>query len=193
MTRILALTTVSIFAMISQAQACNCAGGAKAAVLKDVNTRESSIITSRDGTRLKANFWGAEEEKAPVAAAPTAPVAKPATAPVSVSSDTETVKAFRLEFASNAKLPNPTSLEQIPEIKKMLASGEFKTVKIVGFADQTGSVAYNNKLSLTRAQEVEKMLKGSVAKSTKTSAMGGGVKDTANLDSARVVEVQFVK
>jgi outer membrane protein OmpA-like peptidoglycan-associated protein len=190
MTRLLIIAILSVFSIVSQAEACNCASGAKA-VLKDVNTRESSIITSRDGTPLKAKFYGANEVKAPVAVAPKAPMAAPA--PVTVSSDTQNVKSFRLEFASNAKTPNTASLEQMAEIKKMLASGEFKTVNIVGFADQTGSPAYNNKLSLTRAQEVAKMVKSSVAKSTKMSAMGGGVKDTTNLDSARVVEVQFVK
>ncbi|MCC6138288.1 MAG: OmpA family protein [Bdellovibrionaceae bacterium] len=189
MTQLLAFTVSTLLALTTQAHACNCGGKT---VLKDVNSRESSIITSRDGTHLKANFFGSEE----VAPAPVAVAPKKQTAPVAatVSSDIETpVKAFKLEFAPNAKTPTASSLEQVPEIKKMLASGNFKTVKIVGFADQTGSVAYNNKLSLTRAQEIQKMLKGTAPKKTALSAVGGGVKDTSNLDSARVVEVQFVK
>lgn len=195
MTRVFIVTALSIFTINSQAEACNCAGNTKAAILKDVNTRETSIITSRDGTHLKANFWGEAQETKAAATTKKQPVAAPApvVAPVTVSSDIEPVKSFRLEFASNAKTPNASSLEQMPEIKKMLASGQFKSVRIVGFADQTGSATYNNKLSLTRAQEVERMIKGSAAKSTTMSALGGGVKDTANLDAARVVEVQFVK
>lgn len=190
MTRFLTITALSVLAMSSQANACACAGGAtKAEVLKDVNTRESSIITSRDGTHLKATFWGTEE--APVAAAPAkAAPAKAAPAPVTVSSDTETVKSYRLEFATNAT--TPTSVEQLPEIKKALASGEYKSVKIVGYADETGTVNYNNKLALSRAQEVQKLMKSSANKNTKVSALGGGVKE-GNLEEARVVEIQLVK
>lgn len=190
MTQILVFVLSAFFGFMSQANACNC--GDKT-VLKDVNTRESSTITSRDGTRLQANFFGGKEEVAP---APVAISPKPQVAPaaaVSVSSDVAPVKSFKLEFAPNAQTPTAASLEQVPEIKKMLATGEFTAVKIVGFADQTGAPAYNNKLSLTRAQEVQKMLKGAAPKNTVLSAVGGGVKDTTNLDSARVVEVQFVK
>lgn len=191
MTRFLTITLTAFFALGAQAYACNCGGGAKQSVLKDVTSRESSIITSREGIPLKAQFWGAtdEETAAPVAAA----TKKQAPAPVTASSDTETVESFRLEFAPNAKTPNEASLEQVPEIKKALASGNYKSVRIVGFADQTGTVAYNNKLSLTRAQEVEKMIKGAAPRKTALTTIGAGVKDTANLDSARIVEVQFVR
>lgn len=187
------LTAALSLIFVSSAYACNCGDGAKTTYLKNVSSREATIITSRDGTPLKASFWGTEQEAAPVAVpVAEAPVA-PVPAPVTMSSDIETVKSYQLSFASNSTQPSLESLEQVPDIKRALASGEYNAVKIVGFADQTGSAAYNNKLSLTRAQEVQKLLQPAVTKKTALSTVGGGVRQADDLEAARIVEVQLVR
>lgn len=185
MAQILVLVLGLLLSLSAHASGCGCS--TKNTVLKEVTSRESSFITSRDGTPLKATFFAASDA-APVAAAVTAPVA-----PAAPIAKTENVTAFKLEFASNAKTPNATSMAQMSAIKEMLASGDYKSVKIVGFADQTGSTTYNNQLSLARAKEVQKMLTPNAPQKTALSAIGGGIKETSNLDNARVVEVQFVK
>lgn len=184
-------TALASLLLVSSALACNCGDGAKAAYLKNVESRESKTITSRDGTLLKATFWGAEKEADVVPA--TASTPDPMPAPATVSSDLDSVKSFQLNFATNSTTPSTESLDQLSEIQNALASGEYKTVKIVGFADTTGSVAYNNRLSLIRAQEVQKLLKSAVTKRTALSTVGGGVREASDLDSARVVEVQLVR
>lgn len=60
MTQIFA-SLVSFLVFASAAHACNCGDGAKTSFLKNVTSREASVITSRDGTPLKTNFWGVED------------------------------------------------------------------------------------------------------------------------------------
>ncbi len=80
--------------LASTSLACDCGEGAKSAYLKKVTSRESTTITSRDGTPLRTNFWGTEEkDETPLAKAPVSPL-QPAKSEArsGVSSDIQTVR-----------------------------------------------------------------------------------------------------
>jgi len=159
-------------------------------VWKNVKYTEATKITSKDGTPLKARFYGQPE--AAVAATP-----QPQPEPVAVVEEAPAVavpeKSFVFTFDSNVKTPNQDSMAQVEEIKEYMKAGGYTSVKIVGFADKTGNPAYNQKLSLARAQEVKKLLQGKETKNIAMPIEGGGQRNDENLQQARVVELQFFR
>ncbi|MCB9073206.1 MAG: OmpA family protein [Bdellovibrionaceae bacterium] len=178
--------TLFLIGLPAISDACDCA---HKTTLKEVTSRESTVITSREGIPLKASFYGTETptNTASKEEMTTQPAAQAATAAPAVEEE-----AYTFEFATNSSAPNKQDMQKFNKIADEIAKGNVKQVKIVGFADKTGNMKRNNKLSLDRAKSVRMILE-KVSRPVKMSAVSGGVKQTPDLESARIVEVQIVR
>jgi outer membrane protein OmpA-like peptidoglycan-associated protein len=185
MFRSIFLTTAFLMST-SPSMACDCASKT---TLKEVTSNNTTMITARDGVPLKAEFFGSE--MAPAETTSTTAVSSDIPS-ISDSTATEKAEIYTFEFATNSKTPNRDDMAQLNKIARQISNREAKTVRIVGFADQTGSVNYNQKLSLERAKTVRLLLE-KMTGPTKIATVGGGIKATNDLESARVVEVQIVR
>ncbi|MBY0385384.1 OmpA family protein [bacterium] len=181
-----------ILVISAQALACSKHSSLKPkSTWQNVTNTNTTKILSREGMPLQARFAGTESTT-PVAVSAKPAIAAPVAtaAPVAESFDS----TYKFTFDSNAKNPKAQETAILKSLQAALKSGDFKEVKIIGFADQTGNATYNKSLSLQRAQNIQKMIKSQkVAKNLKMSTIGGGVKTDENLQDARIVEVQLVK
>lgn len=179
-----------ILVISAQAFACSKHSSLKMkSTWQNVTSANTTKILSRSGTPLQARFVTTETSKAIAKVSETPTPA--AMAPVTNESFDST---YKFTFDPNAKNPKKQEAAILKSLQAALNSGDFKEVKIIGFADQTGNPTYNKSLSLQRAQNIQKMIKSQkVTKNLKMSAVGGGIKADENLQDARIVEVQLVK
>lgn len=99
----------------------------------DVTETISSV--KRMDQRVKQRLFGAA-----LAAAPQQPV------------------SFLLYFKSDSTVPDQASKDMIPEIVQLIQNKLYPQVSVIGHTDTSGDMAYNNKLSLSRAESVRNML-----------------------------------
>lgn len=104
----------------------------------------------------------AQPEKAPVAVAPAAPVAAPASAapvvaPAAPVAEKVSYSAEAL-FAFDKAVLTPKAKAQLDTLVTKLKSMELEVAIAVGHADSTGPEAYNQKLSVRRAEAVKAYL-----------------------------------
>jgi outer membrane protein OmpA-like peptidoglycan-associated protein len=66
--------------------------------------------------------------------------------------------SFLLYFKSDSTVPDQASKDMIPEIVQLIQNKLYPQVSVIGHTDTSGDMAYNNKLSLSRAESVRNML-----------------------------------
>lgn len=145
----------------------NVGGGIKYAVKENVALRADYRLVDDLETdhldqiaTLGLQFTFGAKKPAPVVAAP-APVVKkaepkpaPAPAPVPV----KTVLPYDINFAFDSSKVAQSEYADLQSIAEYLAAHPKEVAQIRGYADATGSDAYNNKLSVKRAKAVAKLL-----------------------------------
>lgn len=67
-------------------------------------------------------------------------------------------QSTQLFFRSESAEPEPASLKLVPEIVAIVRAREIVRVTVIGHTDAAGDVAYNNRLSMARAESVKKYL-----------------------------------
>jgi OOP family OmpA-OmpF porin len=92
----------------------------------------------------------AEKPKPPAPPAPKKEVAKPVPQKISFSAD-----AF---FDFDKAVLKPEGKAMLDELTRTLQGANYEVILAIGHADRIGSAAYNQKLSLRRAQAVKKYL-----------------------------------
>ncbi|SNB59112.1 outer membrane protein, adhesin transport system [Marinobacter sp. es.042] len=88
----------------------------------------------------------------------TAPGARVDVKGCEVASELEVVKTAVIEFANDSARIEPTSQEYLDDIGRFLTQNPEAQVEIVGHASRTGAPAYNQALSLRRAEAVAQVL-----------------------------------
>jgi len=66
--------------------------------------------------------------------------------------------SFLLYFKTDSTVPDQTSKDMISEIVQLIQNKIYPQVSVIGHTDTIGDMAYNNKLSLSRAESVRNML-----------------------------------
>jgi OOP family OmpA-OmpF porin len=192
-----------VFAAASAAIALS----ATAQEIKDIKVRPNSVylqdgrdVVTRSGYGLcwqTAYVNGpCEEAPAPVAAAaPAAPAAAPAAAPTS-EKVTYAADAF---FDFDKAVLKPAGKSKLDELVANLKNLNLEVIIAVGHTDSVGSVAYNQKLSVRRAESVKAYLvsKGVEANRVYTEGKGKSQPVADNKTAAgraknRRVEIEVV-
>lgn len=105
------------------------------------------------------------------------------------------VPAIKMEFfypVNGAEL-SVSDKESLQKSLVLLQNKEVKTIYLAGYADPTGSAAYNLILSKKRAESVAKWLVTNGIPSDKIKSVGAGIDDnTENLQQARRVEISVL-
>lgn len=117
------------------------------------------------------NLVKKEEPKPEPAMAAQAP--EPAPAPVPVTVQKVSLSADAL-FAFNKSTLKPKGKTTLDDFVKDLGSAEYDSVNVVGHADRIGSHAYNQKLSVHRADSVKHYLVSKGIPADKIHAKGVG-------------------
>ena len=120
----------------------------------------------------------------PTPAPEPAPIVKPNTAVLPFSCETDTKKCVIRGFKVDGRVPNEgeaADLKTIAGVINQFADGG--SIDFVGHTDSTGSAAYNQKLSVARAQNVARLLrdyglKNSISYGTITGQGEGNPADT---------------
>lgn len=123
----------------------------------------------------------AQTDDIPVPQIPVPAAAPVATQPVASHLDDQAMKHFDLSiqplhFQSNSTKITAASETYLKRLAQALADNRdlFETVDVIGHADQRGSVPINNRVSLERAQHVEKILIKAGVQSKQIRVMGLG-------------------
>jgi len=127
-------------------------------------TSDSSIVTSGTGLCWHTSDWTPERAVAPcdrvvVAEAPRLADATPAPAPERVMPHEINLSADAL-FDFNKSVLRPQGKARLDELAHELDGTQYETVTVTGHTDRIGSAAYNQKLSLRRADAVQEYLVG---------------------------------
>ncbi|WP_396193962.1 OmpA family protein [Flavobacterium sp.] len=86
-------------------------------------------------------------------------------------------------FDSNRSMPTPASSDNIGFILNYLKNNPGKSVEIVGYADEIGSSAYNNKLSADRAENVKIILTKAGISPSRLNIKGNGIDNSVDKNS----------
>ncbi|WP_034298611.1 outer membrane protein OmpA [Herbaspirillum sp. RV1423] len=194
-----------VFAAASAAIALS----ATAQEIKDIKVRPNSLyLQSSNETVARSGFglcWqtafvngACEEAPAPVAAAAAAPAAPAAVAPAAPTSEKVTYAADAF-FDFDKAVLKPAGKAKLDELVANLKGLNLEVIIAVGHTDSVGSVAYNQKLSVRRAESVKAYLvsKGVEANRVYTEGKGKSQPVADNKTAAgraknRRVEIEVV-
>ncbi len=172
------------------------AGQANASVVGDGS---GHCVTDSSGDNVRTSSWTAEEAAtacgATVAAAEPAPVAEPAPTPVS---ETIVLSADAL-FDFDKSTIKPDAAMHLDEFAARVGRlSSVESIDVVGHTDSVGTDAYNEKLSMRRADSVKDYLVGQGVSAAVISTSGMGeskpAADNSTADGRkqnRRVEVTF--
>jgi OOP family OmpA-OmpF porin len=98
-----------------------------------------------------------------------------------------TLSADALFPLSSATL-KPTAKERLDELASRVLTMDYKTIRVVGHTDPTGSPQFNDKLSIKRAEEVKRYLvaKGVDPNAIITEGMGSAMPMVTEQDCANL-------
>jgi OOP family OmpA-OmpF porin len=194
-----------VFAAASAAIALS----ATAQEIKDIKVRPNSLYLqdSRDVVTRSAFglCWqtayvnGPCEEAPAVAAAPAAPAPAPAPAPAAAPTSEKVTYAADAFFDFDKAVLKPAGKSKLDELVANLKGLNLEVIIAVGHTDSVGSVAYNQKLSVRRAESVKAYLvsKGVEANRVYTEGKGKSQPVADNKSAAgraknRRVEIEVV-
>ena len=194
-----------VFAAASAAIALS----ATAQEIKDIKVRPNSLflqdsrdVVTRDpfGLCWQTAFANGPCEQPPAAPAPMAAPAAPAPAPVAAAPTSEKVTyAADAFFDFDKAVLKPAGKEKLDELVANLKGLNLEVIIAVGHTDSVGSVAYNQKLSVRRAESVKAYLvsKGVEANRVYTEGKGKSQPVADNKTAAgraknRRVEIEVV-
>ncbi len=194
-----------VFAAASAAIALS----ATAQEIKDIKVRPNSLylqdgrdVVTRSGFGLcwQTAFVNGPCEEAPAqAAAPAAAPAAPAAAPVAAPTSEKVTYAADAFFDFDKAVLKPAGKSKLDELVANLKSLNLEVIIAVGHTDSVGSVAYNQKLSVRRAESVKAYLvsKGVEANRVYTEGKGKSQPVADNKTAAgraknRRVEIEVV-
>lgn len=99
---------------------------------------------------------------------------------------------MKVYFGNNATTLGPSDKVALEELAKIIKNHEENlTVMLHGFASKSGSAAYNNKISLERAEAVKSALRGFGIQARNIVTLPHGIDDGGDADQARRVEVSL--
>lgn len=120
-------------------------------------------------------------------------MAKTAPAPVATPVKRETFATLDVPFAVNSTKVGNQWQTKIVAFLKTLEGKKYSAVELKGFSDPSGNAAYNEKLSVKRAQAVESVIKTKSKKTHDLKVVGAGVRTGTTAAEARVVEIRVLK
>ena len=125
----------------------------------------------------------ASNQAAPAPAAPAAPATN-----YSGQSARELVEKgyINVYFDLGSATPQVSSLWAVDFVANYLKQNSGASLNVAGYADQEGSVKFNQKLSARRAEAIKKLLTSRGVNASQLSTEGKGVDNTSNSKSANV-------
>ena len=125
----------------------------------------------------------ASKQAAPAPAAPAAPATN-----YSGQSARELIEKgyINVYFDLGSATPQVSSLWAVDFVANYLKQNSGASLNVVGYADQEGSVKFNQKLSARRAEAIKKLLTNRGVSASQLSTEGKGVDKTSNAKSANV-------
>ena len=92
-------------------------------------------------------------------------------------------------FDKNSLLPKESSTSAIGMLVNYIKQNPEATVTLVGYIDKSGSVEYNQKLSLQRAESVKQIMVEVGVDSDRIITQGGGIEEEDNSYLSRRVKI----
>ena len=125
----------------------------------------------------------ASNQAAPAPAAPAAPATN-----YSGQSARELIEKgyINVYFDLGSATPQVSSLWAVDFVANYLKQNSGASLNVAGYADQEGSVKFNQKLSARRAEAIKKLLTSRGVNASQLSTEGKGVDNTSNSKSANV-------
>ena len=127
--------------------------------------------------------YGSLAPQAPAAPAPAAPATN-----YSGQSARELIEKgyINVYFDLGSATPQVSSLWAVDFVANYLKQNSGASLNVAGYADQEGSVKFNQKLSARRAEAIKKLLTNRGVSASQLSTEGKGVDKTSNVKSANV-------
>ncbi|MGV3742449.1 MAG: outer membrane protein OmpA [Burkholderiaceae bacterium] len=127
-----------------------------------VQTAQGDVVKSGTGLCVRTGYWTPADAKvvgcdgyvAPVAAAP-APQAAPAPAPAPVPTAEKVSYAADTFFDFDKAVLKPEGKKQLDDVVEKTKGTDLEVIIAVGHTDSVGTDAYNQKLSIRRAEAVK--------------------------------------
>ena len=125
----------------------------------------------------------ASNQAAPAPAAPAAPATN-----YSGQSARELIEKgyINVYFDLGSATPQVSSLWAVDFVANYLKQNSGASLNVAGYADQEGSVKFNQKLSARRAEAIKKLLTNRGVNASQLSTEGKGVDKTSNVKSANI-------
>ncbi len=126
-----------------------------------VQTSQGDVVTSGTGLCVRTGYWTPADAKvvgcdgyvAPVAAAPAPAQAAPAAAPVPTAEKVSYAADTFFDF--DKAVLKPDGKKQLDDVVEKTKGTDLEVIIAVGHTDSVGTDAYNQKLSIRRAEAVK--------------------------------------